>query len=338
MTLLEQGQHARLPLYRYFCDFYALLVDVKRALGNVPAGLAGDARPAQLAPEAIHERLRDRLRAQEATAREDGMPEQADLYRDAQYAMAALADEQLLLELDWPGRAGWLNLTLESALFDTRMAGVRFYRLIDRLLVVPVPTQGHAELGLVLLGALQAGFRGELRGADEAQRLIERRHDLVKFVREVRADQPGRHAFEQAYEHTIGPTAPEPSDRRLAPLSPWFNAARIGIAAYLAVAGAIWLVALYPFNELVSEDASAQRVRSERADRFAEGKILGSSQASGAMLAPAASPSVSAPEFASASTARPLPATSAAASPARADGKGSVRLRSAPRSSQGEAQ
>ncbi|GLU31284.1 DotU family type IV/VI secretion system protein [Trinickia caryophylli] len=281
MTISEhEGQHTRLPLYRYFCDFYALLVEVKRALANQPA-VAQAPPPRALAPSAIHERLREHLRAQEATVRDDGTPEQCDLYGDAQYAMAALADEQLLLELDWAGRADWLNLTLESALFDTRMAGVRFYRVIDRLLAVPTATQGHAELGLVLLGALQAGFRGELRGPDEAARLAERRHQLVRFVRELRGDERGRHAFEQAYEHTLGPTLPEPADRRLAPLSPWFNAARIGGAAYLATAGAIWFVTLHPFHRLVADDPGAQRMRSEHTSQYAEGTILAPGQVSG---------------------------------------------------------
>lgn len=277
----REAPHSRLPLYRYFCDFYALLVAVKRDLAAVPPGLSQTLRAPQLSPAAVHERLQDRLRAQDGTVRQSCTPEQCDLYREAQYAMAALADEQLLLEVDWPGRAAWLDLTLESALFDTRMAGVRFYRVIDRLLAVSTPTTAHAELGIVLLATLQAGFRGELRGAHEAQTLTRRRRELVEFVHSVRGDMPVRYAFEQAYEHTVGPTVPEPADRRLAPLSPWLNAARLGGIAYIGVAAAIWFLTLHPFEQLVATDPGAAKVRSERPAPVGEGRIDGAAQASG---------------------------------------------------------
>lgn len=274
MTRTErEAPHSRPPLYRYFCDFYALLVDVKRGLAAVPPGLGESLRAPQLSPAAVHERLRDRLRAQDGTVRQSCTPEQRDLYREAQYAMAALADEQLLLEVDWPGRVAWLELTLESALFDTRMAGVRFYRVIDRLLAVPTPTAAHAELAIVLLATLQAGFRGELRGAHEMQTLARRRRELVEFVHAVRGDVPVHYAFGQAYEHTVGPTVPEPADRRLAPLSPWLNAAKLGGMAYIVLAAAIWFITLYPFEQLVAADPGAQKVASDRPARVGEGRI-----------------------------------------------------------------
>ncbi|MDN7183258.1 DotU family type IV/VI secretion system protein [Caballeronia sp. SEWSISQ10-4 2] len=257
----REGPRTRLPLYSYFCDFYAMLVDVKQALSATPTTASALQRAPELEPAAVHERLLDQLRAQYSTVQKDCTPDQCDVYRDAQYAMAALADEQLLLEIDWSGRTAWLDLMLESALFDTRIAGVRFYRMIDRLLAVPAPTQAHAELGLVLLGAIDVGFRGALRGVNEADVLTQRRQELVKFVREVRRDQPGSHAFEQAYEHTLEPTLPEPADCRLAPLSPWFNAARLALAVYLAVAAVIWFGAILPFRYRVAADTAASQER-----------------------------------------------------------------------------
>jgi type VI secretion system protein ImpK len=260
----RDGLRARLPLYRYFCDFYALLVEQKRALAAAPDGLAAQTRAPGLAPAVVQTRLLEQLNAQYGTVQQDCTAEQRALYDDARYAMAALADEQLLLDVDWPGRSEWLGLMLESALFDTRIAGVHFYRLIDRLLAVPMPGEAHAELGMVLLGSLEVGFRGELRGVHEAGRLAQRRNELVKFVREVRGDQPGSRAFEQAYEHTIGPSVPEPADCRLAPLSPWFNAARLALLAYLLVSAAIWFITLHPFRVLVADDPTAQQVRDEK--------------------------------------------------------------------------
>jgi type IV/VI secretion system ImpK/VasF family protein len=287
---------ARLPLYQYFCDFYATLVEVRSALGKVPAGLAAGQRPPELAPAAIHARLADLLRAQHASVHHEGTPDQCDLYLDAQYAMAALADEQLLLEVQWPGRAQWLDLMLETALFDSRAAGVRFFRLIDRLLAVPLRTQAHAELGLVLLAAIEAGFRGALRGPHEADALTRRREALVKFVRDVRGDQPSRHAFEQAYEHTSEPVVPEPPTARLAPLSPWFNAARIALIAYLLASGAIWFVSMHPFYRLVADDPAVRQLRLQQRAAGAADAAGQATQASGPVLGLASAPSPNLPQ------------------------------------------
>ncbi|MFM0016304.1 DotU family type IV/VI secretion system protein [Paraburkholderia sediminicola] len=260
-TTEREELRTRLPLYTYFCDFYALLVDIKHRLAALPAG---HAVPAELTAAAVHARLVESLREQYSTVQRDCTPDLLRIYRDAEYAMAALADEQLLLEVKWAGSGEWLNLMLESTLFDTRNAGVRFYRLIDNLLAVALPSQAHAELGLVLLGALEVGFRGALRGDHEAAALAVRCDELVKFVTDVRGRDVGSHAFEQAYEHTIGPQDPEPASCRLAPLSPWFNAARLALVAYLLVSAAIWFIVMHPFEQLVADDPVAQRVRAEQ--------------------------------------------------------------------------
>lgn len=282
---------ARLPLYAYFCDFYAELVDVRSKLGKVPAGLTAAQQPPELAPAAIHARLAERLRKQHASVHREGMPDQCALYLDAQYAMAALADEQLLLEVQWPGCAQWLDLMLETALFGSRAAGVRFFGLIDRLLAVPVRTEAHAELGLVLLAAIEAGFRGALRGPHEANALTRRRDALVKFVREVRGDQPSGHAFEQAYEHTCEPVVPEPPTARLAPLSPWYNAARLAFVGYLLVSGVIWFASMLPFYRLVASDPAVQQLREQQRASAAAEAAQPTSQASGPILGASPAPS-----------------------------------------------
>ena len=162
-TVEREGLRPRLQLYSYFCDFYTMLVEVKQALSAAPATASALQRAPGREPAAVHERLLDQLRAQYSTVQKDCTPDQCDVYRDAQYAMAALADEQLLLEVDWSGRSAWLDLMLESALFDTRIAGVRFYRLIDRLLVEPAPTHGRGVRRERRAAAGRAGRRPRLR-------------------------------------------------------------------------------------------------------------------------------------------------------------------------------
>lgn len=253
------GARQRLPLYGYFCEFYETLADVKPTLLVTIAGEGGAWGAPESPARRAQERLLERLRSQQSAVEHDSTPDECALYRDAQYAMAALADEQMLLEVRWSGRDEWLGLTLEGALFDTRVAGVGFYRMIDQLLATQQPTLLHAELGLVLLAVLELGFRGALRGDREADRLARRRFELAAFVRGVRGTRDTDRAFEQAYEHTVQLADPESNGSRLAPLSPWFYGARLALAAYLVVGGGIWFTALRPFEQLIASDPAAQQ-------------------------------------------------------------------------------
>lgn len=78
------------------------------------------------------------------------------------YAFVALLDETLVFS-PWPGRALWQEQPLESRLFNSRAAGERIPRAINKLLGESDPAT--RDLANVYLQCLILGFQGRLRSA-----------------------------------------------------------------------------------------------------------------------------------------------------------------------------
>lgn len=123
-------------------------------------------------------------------------------YRDAQYAMAALADE-IFLTLDWPGREVWRSRLLEYELFGTYTAGETLFERVDRLLKDRDPSDG--EIAAVYLLALALGFRGKYRDADDGGQIEYYRRQLFAFLFQGRPDldREDRRMFPEAYANTL---------------------------------------------------------------------------------------------------------------------------------------
>lgn len=123
-------------------------------------------------------------------------------YRDAQYAMAALADE-IFLTLDWPGREVWRGRLLEYELFGSYTAGETLFERVDRLLKDRDPADG--EMAAVYLLALALGFRGKFRDVDDGGQIEYYRRQLFAFLFQGRPDleREDRRLFPEAYANTL---------------------------------------------------------------------------------------------------------------------------------------
>lgn len=94
-----------------------------------------------------------------------------ELYREAEFAMAALADEVFLTELgNWPGRADWSAYPLQKAFFGTINAGEELFTKIDRFLENYHP--GQRGLAEVYFNVLSLGFRGKYGVGEEGPRSL----------------------------------------------------------------------------------------------------------------------------------------------------------------------
>ncbi|MDZ7714372.1 MAG: DotU family type IV/VI secretion system protein [Rhodovibrio sp.] len=87
-------------------------------------------------------------------------------FAEADYALAALADELLLHSIDWTGAELWREFLLERARFGTEAAGDRLFERIDALRAQPDPAS--SELAGVYLSVLALGFQGRYRHAEPA--------------------------------------------------------------------------------------------------------------------------------------------------------------------------
>lgn len=123
-------------------------------------------------------------------------------YQNAQFVMAALADE-LFLKADWTGRSFWEDNLLESALFGTHDAGDLFFTRLDDLLNLRDPLQ--KDVAEIYLMALGLGFEGRYRGTDHGDILDHYRRTLYTFIHksEPSFDRDGMRLCPEAYVHTL---------------------------------------------------------------------------------------------------------------------------------------
>lgn len=110
------------------------------------------------------------------------------LFREAEYVMAALADETML-NAKWSARGQWA--LLEQELFNTHASGDLFFRKLDRLLTESSPSN---DLAMIYFQALALDFKGRYRDADP-------RHQIDRYRRQL---------FLKIYGHPVAELEPEP--------------------------------------------------------------------------------------------------------------------------------
>lgn len=200
-------------LVEQFRAFYAELMLVKK---RVVVARASSARqepapvegPALALAQSISRQLLGVLEIQGIEAQRAGGAHAFDINREAQYVMAALADE-LLLGFDWPGRDVWTSCLIEESLFQSRVAGDLFFERLDELLRARDPAR--MDLALIYLLALSLGFEGRYRGTDCAARLQSYRAALyrLRFGRDPDPASHSRQLSPQAYAYTVGDAIPQ---------------------------------------------------------------------------------------------------------------------------------
>jgi type VI secretion system protein ImpK len=237
-----------------FAEFYEELAAIKLALrqGRLGAYLsvAGEAPPASGQDQALRVagRLAQVLEGQARALAVGGAGAEVKAGRIARYAMAALADEILLLDPDlppWIGRDAWLGVLLERRLFGTNDAGQRFFVLADQVLAASDRSALRLDLASVFLLALQLGFKGRYRGAEGAARLAEYRHRLHLVARRSAAAESALPAFPQAYEQLLVGE----KEQRFAPLTRWYAPGVMAAAAYLLISTGVWWYLMHPVEQ-----------------------------------------------------------------------------------------
>ncbi len=245
----DEAQNGALSLLSMFQEFHAELSGIRNAL-SLGDRMAEQGQPlpdpAQVAVR-INRRLHRLLDTQAATAMRLGGRFGVELYREAQYVMAALADEVLLHGDAWSGREHWLDNLLELSLFGTRVAGERVFQRLDALLAGP-PQQEY-ELLSVYLAALSLGFRGRYhRPQDEPIRRRYRQGLADRLGEATGYAGPSPSLCPAAYAATVT----EGREVRLPHLRPWLYGLLIVLALHTAVAHGVWYVRTYRLGPLAT--------------------------------------------------------------------------------------
>jgi type VI secretion system protein ImpK len=190
----------------------------------------------RLASAAIGKSLLSVLERQALAVRRQAGDYALKVYSEAQYVMAALADE-IFLHMDWAGRDAWQANLLESRLFQSHRAGEEIFERLEILLRNRNPVyRGLAEVYLLALGL---GFQGRFRGREDGEvRLSTYRRRLFEFLydRDPELGSPAVHLFPQAYANTLDPG----ESRQLPYLRPWIFAFVALFALWALISIPIW--------------------------------------------------------------------------------------------------
>jgi len=147
------------------------------AIVDYTADLSADA-----SAQTLSAKLQQILELQAAEASWMG-GEAAARYPDAQYAMAALADE-MFTHLEWPGKEAWPKFRLEPRMYRSYAADVEFFKRVDKLLKneAEKPSAAARDLARMYLLILASGFQGKYRPFGLTRPLAEYRRRLYEFV------------------------------------------------------------------------------------------------------------------------------------------------------------
>lgn len=147
--------------------------------------------------------LHELLESQAFEASKKGGEFAVDYYSEAQFVMAALADELFLNTLDWPGKQYWTENLLEGRIFGTHDAGDLFFQKLNDFLENRDPLR--TDIAEVYLLALGLGFEGKYRGMPDQRQLDHYRKELYIFInhQEPKFYRGSDRLFAQAYSHTL---------------------------------------------------------------------------------------------------------------------------------------
>lgn len=243
----EQGVGSRF-LFARFRAFWSQISEASNT-ARLSAAPAPGAPPLDIEPMA--HRLATELIDGEAEATRLGGAFGSALYREAMYAMAALADEVFITGFVWPGAADWRDRPLEMRLFGTAVAGERLFERIDALLIEG--NSAHAELAAIYQMTLALGFQGRWRGHRNQQVITDARRALTAQVTRRNGLAPGQPLFPESYAHTLdqGDVVLHPAVARWV----WTAAGFVGL--WLVVQHGLWLWLSAGIRALLATGAGA---------------------------------------------------------------------------------
>lgn len=161
-----------------------------------------------------------------------------DPHADPRYVMAALADELMLHEVAWSGRAWWADNLLEQHLFRSSICGEKIFRLARDLIEGRLP--GRTDLAMAILLALGLGFRGRYRGVGDGGAIQDLRVRLYEMI--YRRPPTRGIDWEGSMPDVAVPTLAPGLERRQRPprLRPWLLLIAVLTVGYWAVSYLMW--------------------------------------------------------------------------------------------------
>jgi type VI secretion system protein ImpK len=241
-------------------EFYSEVLRLRSRVSEGSFAFAADESTVAESPRSVLRKLTGILERQALDAGRQGGDIALRIYRQAQFAMAALGDE-IFLNFDWEGRAMWREELLESKLFGSQHAGEILFDRIEELLRDRDAV--GSELARVYLVVLALGFQGKYRDTIDGEHKLETyRQRLFRFIykRDPQTTRGTEVVMPQAYASTA---ADAQRSTQLPYLRPWI----LGIVLLLAFwIGSSYAVFRYETSELdpLIDELSATKSHEER--------------------------------------------------------------------------
>lgn len=169
---------------------------------------------------------------------------------DIKYLMTIFADE-IFLNLKWDGIKFWRYTLLEKQLFQTEIAGDKFFSMLDNI----INDLNSEEMSFLYLMLLSLGFKGKYRDlsssdADDKISWYKGRLCAILNTGYSRLFYPGRqHMIESCYESTFL----ENDDNTLPDLRFWSFCVVSVIFLYIIISFFIWSDITGELNEIITK-------------------------------------------------------------------------------------
>ena len=244
-------------LLTQFREFYSELARLKRTV-EVSGSVYLFDLPTSDSPDptstvnGVWQHLLSVLERQALEAGQTGGAFAFEIYREAQYVMAALADE-IFLHMNWDGRANWP--LLESKLFETHIAGEVIFQRLDRLLQRRDPF--YLDLAAVYFMALSLGFQGKYRGNDPGNALEQYRRQLFAMIyrRNPQLFTTNTPIFPQTYQNTLDRGA----GRKLPSQNIWVGLIAVVFVLWLGISQVAWSSVSSQVSSLIYQVSNGTR-------------------------------------------------------------------------------
>jgi type VI secretion system protein ImpK len=173
---------------------------------------------------------------------------------DAKYVITVFADE-IFLNLKWDGAAFWRMTLLEKQLFQTEVAGDRFFSMADEIMV----DIRNEEMAFLYLMALSLGFKGKYRGttnSDERISWYKSRLHAMLSTKQSSLFFPGRiHMIGSCYEYTHF----ESDDSHLPDHRFWSWCIASVVVVYIVVSYVVWCGITGEIHDLLKQISEQTR-------------------------------------------------------------------------------
>ena len=247
-------------ILKYFEDFYFEVIKFKNmALGVAdpyfdatddvaltPAEKAARPPSPAISPDGMITKLCEMLKSQSIDASRYGGEFAEKYYNEAQFLMAALADE-VFLQMEWSGKKYWESNLIELRLYNTHFAGETYFARLDEFLKIRDPSR--ADIAMVYLLTLGLGFKGKYRGSDDNGKLAQYKRELYIFInhRDPTLFNLSAHLAPEAYLQTME----EGKIQFLNDWRPWVIIFLSAFAAMIVISLIVWRMNTSNTNELM---------------------------------------------------------------------------------------